>query len=62
MQNIKELRTQVAAVWEGIRSKSIDRKDASEMNTSAKRMLDSLRIEMEHARLRNQQPDIEFLK
>lgn len=61
MENITELRNNLADLFEQIRTDAIDVKHAAEMNNTAGKIIASLKVELDYAEQRQVQPDIEFL-
>lgn len=61
MKNVVELRNNLAKLFGQIKSGEIDCKKASEMNNSAGKMINSLKVELEYASLCKVKPHIKFL-
>ncbi|PTR17470.1 hypothetical protein C8R31_101634 [Nitrosospira sp. Nsp2] len=62
MKNITELRAQLSTLFADLKSGSIDVKIASEMNNTAGKIINSLKVELDYAAQRKEEPSIEFLK
>lgn len=61
MKNIQELRNQLTEVFTALREQTIDVKVAAEMNNTAGKIINSLKVELEYAELRKEAPQIDFL-
>lgn len=61
MKNINQLRTELVSVFQGLREGSIQAKEASEMNNTAGKIINTLKVELEYATLQNRVPEIPFL-
>ena len=62
MQHISELTTELASLYEGLKTGSVDVKVATEMNNTAGKIINAQRVQLEYAELRKEQPDIDFMK
>jgi hypothetical protein len=62
MKTIKELRQELLSVFNGLRSGEVDVKTASEMNNSAGKTINTIKVQLEYASLREEKPNIEFMK
>lgn len=62
MENIVELRADLAKLFDEIKSGEVDCKKASEMNNTAGKIINSLKVELEYAALRKVEPSIKFLE
>ena len=62
MKTIRELREQVIETTEGLESGSIDLKIAAEMNNCVGKIINTVRAQLEYAKLRKEKPQIDFLK
>ena len=62
MKNITDVRNQLAEVFAELRAGAISPKVASELNNSAGKIINSLKVELEYYSLRKEQPDIEFFE
>ena len=62
MKHISELTTELSALYDGLKNGSIDVKIATEMNNTAGKIINAQRVQLEYAELRNEQPDIDFMK
>ena len=61
MKDIKSLRDDLCVLFEDLKSGNIEAKNAKEINNAAGKIINSLKVELEYAALRNELPDIEFL-
>lgn len=61
MKSIKELRDNLATLFDQIKSGETDVKHAAEMNNTAGKIINSLRVELEYAELRKITPSISFM-
>lgn len=61
MKNIEEVRKALCVAFKDIRSGKMDVKQASGMANMAGKIIGTLKVELEYASLRNEEPDIEFL-
>ena len=61
MRNIKDLRAELSTLFHDIKSGSADIKAAAEMNNTAGKIINSLKVELEYAALRKESPSISFL-
>lgn len=61
MKSIKELRDNLANLFDQIKSGETDVKHAAEMNNTAGKIINSLRVELEYAELRKITPSISFM-
>ena len=61
-KNIVQLRNDLGDLFEQIRAGGIEPRVASEMNNSAGKILNSLRVELEYAALRKEKPTISYLE
>jgi len=59
--NNTTLRADLLNVYEELRNKSIDPKLAKELNITAGKVMNSVKIQVEYATLRGEKPDIDFL-
>ena len=62
MKTMKELRKELASVFEGLKDGSVELKDAAEMNNTAGKIINTARTQLEYSKLRKEKPDIDFLK
>ena len=62
MKNVTEMRAKLANVFAKLESGDIDPRVAKQMNNSAGKILYSIRVELEQASLRNEKPDVDWLK
>jgi len=61
MKSIKELRDNLATLFSQVRDGEVDIKRAAEMNNSAGKIINSIRVELEYAELRKVKPSVSFL-
>ena len=61
MNNIKELRIELTSLFNDLRNGDVEVKVASEMNNSAGKIINSLKVELEYFSLLGDKPEIEFL-
>jgi ribosomal protein L5 len=61
MKNAKELRVELAAVFESLRNGDIETKTAAELANLAGKMISSAKTQVEYYALRREQPNIQFL-
>lgn len=62
MQHISELTTELASLYEGLKTGAVDVKVATEMNNTAGKIINAQRVQLEYAELRKEQPEIDFMK
>lgn len=62
MKTMKELREQVIKTYEDLKSGKLDLKVAAEMNNCAGKIINTVRTQLEYAKLRKEEPQIDFLK
>ena len=62
MKNITELRSELSKVFQELKKGEIEPKVASEMNNSAGKIINTLKVEMDYAELTGSKPDIKYLK
>lgn len=62
MKNTKDLRDQLSAVFASLKAKRIPHNVAKELNNSAGKIMQSVKLELDYASLRKEKPEIEFLK
>ena len=61
MKNITDIRLELSSVFDGLKCGTISAKDAKELNNSAGKIINSLKVELEYYALRKEKPDIEFM-
>lgn len=61
MKNIVDLRNELVAIFEQLKAKEISYADAKELNNSAGKIINSVKVELEYAALRKAKPEIMFL-
>ena len=61
MKNIIELRNELCAVFDDIKTGAVEISHAKELVNAAGKIINSVRLELEYAALRKETPIIEFL-
>jgi len=61
MNNIRDVRAELAAVFEGLKAGTIKPAEASELNNAAGKIINSLKVELEYYAQRKESPNIPFL-
>lgn len=61
MNSITELRDSLVTMFNEIKSGSVGVKQAKEMNNTAGKIINSLKVQLEYAELRKEPPKIPFL-
>lgn len=61
MKSIEDVREQLAEVFKDLRAGAIKHKDAAELNNSAGKIINSLKVELDYYALRKEKPNIKFL-
>lgn len=59
---ITELRNDLLKVYDGLRSGSIESKDAKEINNTAGKVIASAKVQLEYSAVRGEKPEIDFLR
>jgi hypothetical protein len=62
MKNITELRDELGQVFHELRDGSLSAKEASEINNSAGKIINTLKVELEYYHLAKEKPDIKYFK
>jgi len=62
MDNIINLRKELAKVFKDLRAGNLSLKNAAELNNNAGKIINSLRAELEYYKLRKESPEITFFK
>lgn len=62
MQNIKQLREELIANYEGIKNQSLDLKTASEMNNTAGKIIATVTTELKYQNQHGTKKRIDFLE
>lgn len=62
MKNVTDMRERLSGVFDKLEKGTIDPRVAKQMNNSAGKILYSIRVELEQASLRNEAPDVDWLK
>lgn len=61
MKNITELRAELSCLFDEIKSGAIEVKQASEMNNTAGKIINSVKVQLAYHDLRKEKPNIDFL-
>jgi hypothetical protein len=61
METIKELRDELAKVFQDLKTGAIETKVAAEMNNAAGKMINTVKVQLEYAVLRKETPKIAFM-
>ena len=61
MKNVIDLRNELIAIFEQLKTKEISHADAKELNNSAGKIINSVKIELEYSGLCKVVPNIAFL-
>ena len=61
MKNVVDLRDELIAIFQQLKAKEISHADAKELNNSAGKIINSVKIELEYAGLCKVKPSIAFL-
>jgi hypothetical protein len=59
---VTELRNDLLKVYDELRAGKLEPKDAKEINNTAGKIISSAKVQLEYAAVRNEKPEIEFLK
>jgi len=62
MKNIEEVRDELSEVFQGLKDGTLEVDRASEMNNTAGKIIKSLAVQLEYFSLRNEQPDLDYMK
>jgi hypothetical protein len=62
MKNVTELRIELCNVFTGLRDGTTEPKVASEMNNSAGKIINTVKVQLEAAAMSGTKPNIPFLK
>jgi len=62
MKTMKDLRNDIIQTREDLKDGSVDIKIAAELNNSAGKIINTVRTQLEYAKLRKEKPQIDFLK
>jgi hypothetical protein len=62
VNNVNELRTELADVFQKLRAGSIKPGEAAELANLAGKMISSAKVQVEYFALRKEQPNIQFLR
>ncbi len=62
MNDVNELRTELADVFQKLRAGSIKPGEAAELANLAGKMISSAKVQVEYFALRKEQPNIQFLR
>ena len=61
METINELREELCKVFKNLESGELDVKKATEMNNSAGKIINTVKIQLDYAALRKETPKIKFM-
>jgi hypothetical protein len=61
VQTVVDLRNELLDVFHGLRDGTLSAKEAKEMNNAAGKIINSVKVELEYAHLREEKPEIPFL-
>jgi len=61
VNNVHELRDQLAEVFTSLKNGAIEHKDAAELANLAGKMINSAKVQVEYYALRKEAPNIDFL-
>ena len=61
MNNLKELRDELSDVFANLKSGELDAKVAKELNNSAGKIINSVKVELEYYNLRKETPNMPFI-
>ena len=61
MKTVVDLREELIVLFNGLKNGTIKPKEAKEMNNSAGKMINSLKVEIEYAAILGKKPSISFL-
>jgi hypothetical protein len=59
---VTELRNDLLKVYDELRAGKLEAKDAKEINNTAGKIISSAKVQLEYAAIRNEKPEIDFLK
>jgi hypothetical protein len=62
MNNITELRAELSKLFNDLKAGEVEVKTASEMNNSAGKIINTIKVELEYFSMLGDKPDIEYLK
>jgi hypothetical protein len=61
MKNVNELRKELSEVFKNLKEGKTDVKVAAEMNNTAGKIINTIKVELEYAALKKAPPKIDFL-
>jgi len=61
MRNVRELRSELSAIFDQLKNGEIQAKDAAELANLAGKMINSAKVQVEYYSLRKETPNINFL-
>jgi len=61
MKNITDLRTQLAEVFQSVKTGKLEPKIAKELNSAACKIINSCKVQLEYQTFKNTAPKIKFL-
>jgi hypothetical protein len=62
MNNIVELRKELSSIFQGLLDGTVENKDACELNNTAGKIINTVKVQLVYAALRKEMPDIAFLR
>lgn len=62
MNHVSELRDELCQMFHRLKAGKASLKEATEMNNSAGKIMQSIKVQLDYARLREEKPDIAFIK
>jgi hypothetical protein len=62
MNNITELRSELSKLFNSLKAGEVEVKTAAEMNNSAGKIINTIKVELEYFSMLGDKPDIEYLK
>jgi adhesin HecA-like repeat protein len=62
MKNMTELRNELADLFAKLKKGEVELREASELNNTAGKIINTTRAQLQYAQQRNEAPDIPFLK
>lgn len=62
MNHVTELREELCQMFQKLKEGKASLREATEMNNAAGKIMQSIKAQLDHARLREEKPDIAFLK
>lgn len=62
MSSIQEVRKELSLVFSGLKDGTLNRPDVTELNNTAGKIINTLKVELEYYALLKEKPDIPFFK